>query len=120
ALLPGGVLVGVGAQVLHMVSVYYLGSKITSASEMYGSLGAAAAIIAWLYLIGRLFVASAMLDATMWERAHPEPDEAARPPAHHPFDGPVLTLGGDGSATRRAHALVRDAPAGEDGHAQPR
>jgi uncharacterized BrkB/YihY/UPF0761 family membrane protein len=119
ALLPGAALVGVGAQVLHLVSVYFLGDKINSASEMYGSLGAAAAIIAWLYLLGRLFVGSAMLNATVWERGHPEPAEAALPAAHHHFDGPVLTLGGDGSTTRRSRALVQGAPAGEDGDAQP-
>src|SRR5438270_89309 len=71
ALIPGAVLVGVGLEVLHVVSTYYVGNKIASASELYGSLGAAAAIIAWLYLIGRLFVASAMLNASAWERQEP-------------------------------------------------
>ena len=115
ALLPGAVLVGVGAQVLHMVSVYYLGNKITSASEMYGSLGAAAAIIAWLYLIGRLFVASAMLNATMWERGH---SEAHLPGPRHRFGGRVFTLGGDGAVTQRNQTLVGEPAAGEDGHAK--
>lgn len=111
ALIPGAILVGVGIEALHLVSVYYLGSKITSASEMYGSLGAAAAIIAWLYLIGRLFVASAMLNATLWERRRPE---AGGHPgaARHRFGGPVLTLGGDD----RSRTLVRNPLRGEDGH----
>jgi len=68
ALLPGAVLVGVGVEILHLVSTYYLGDKIASASAMYGSLGAAAAIIVYLYMIGRLLVASAMLNASVWER----------------------------------------------------
>src|SRR5947209_3767483 len=45
ALLPGAILVGVGFETLHLISALYLGSKIESASETYGSLGAAAAII---------------------------------------------------------------------------
>src|SRR5947208_3306121 len=50
ALLPGAILVGVGFEALHLIGAFYLGSKIASASETYGALGAAAAIIAWLYL----------------------------------------------------------------------
>jgi membrane protein len=68
ALLPGAVLVGLGAWGLHVVSVYYLARRVASASELYGSLGVAAAILVWLYLIGRLVVAAAMLNATLWER----------------------------------------------------
>lgn len=111
ALIPGAILVGVGVEALHLVSVYYLGSKIASASEMYGSLGAAAAIIAWLYLIGRLFVASAMLNATMWERRHPPDDVRPHAERHH-FAGPVLTLGGEDTD----RTLVRSPHTGEDGH----
>jgi membrane protein len=56
--------------------VYYLARRVASASELYGSLGVAAAILVWLYLIGRLVVAAAMLNATrppcsrcrLWER----------------------------------------------------
>ena len=68
ALIPGAVLVAVGVEALHLFSVYFLGHRVQSASELYGSLGVAAAILAWLYLIGRLMVASAMLNATFWER----------------------------------------------------
>ena len=37
-------------------------------SELYGALGAAASVLLWLYLIGRLVVGSAVLNATLWER----------------------------------------------------
>lgn len=67
-LLPGAVLVGFGAWLLHAFSVYFLAHRVSSASELYGSLGVAAALLAWLYLLGRLLVASAMLNATMWHR----------------------------------------------------
>jgi uncharacterized BrkB/YihY/UPF0761 family membrane protein len=73
ALLPGAVLVGVGAWGLHLLSVYVLARRVASASELYGSLGVAAALLAWLYLLGRLMVASAMLNATLWERRPRQP-----------------------------------------------
>ena len=73
ALVPGAVLVGAAVWAAQLVSVYYLAHRVQRASELYGSLGAAAAILAWLYLVARLMVASAMLNATLWERH-------ARPP----------------------------------------
>jgi len=35
---------------------------------LYGSLGVAAALLAWVYLLGRLMGASALPKATLWER----------------------------------------------------
>jgi uncharacterized BrkB/YihY/UPF0761 family membrane protein len=68
ALVPGALLVGVGAQALHLFTVFYITRKVSSASETYGALGAATALLLSLYLIGRLMVASAMLNAELWER----------------------------------------------------
>lgn len=68
AMLPGALLVGVGYWALHLVSAYVLVHRISSASDLYGSLGVAAALLAWLFILGRLMVASAMLNATLWER----------------------------------------------------
>jgi uncharacterized BrkB/YihY/UPF0761 family membrane protein len=67
-LVPGAILLAVGGQVLHLVSVFYLADRIESASELYGALGAASAVLLWLYLIGRLVVGSAVLNATLWAR----------------------------------------------------
>jgi uncharacterized BrkB/YihY/UPF0761 family membrane protein len=71
ALVPGSLLVGVAAWAVHLVSVYILAHQVERASELYGSLGVAAALLAWLYLLGRVMVASAMLNATNWELRHP-------------------------------------------------
>jgi len=117
ALLPGAILVGVGVEALHLASAFYLGNKIASASETYGSLGAAAAVIAWLYLIGRLFVAAAMLNATMWERRQGKPPSL---PDRHKFAARLVTLGGENGPVRRAQSLVRGSAAGEDGPVNPR
>jgi uncharacterized BrkB/YihY/UPF0761 family membrane protein len=69
-LVPGALLIAVGAQILHLFTVLYLAGRLTSSSELYGGLGAAATVLLWLYLIGRLVVAAAVLNATMWERRH--------------------------------------------------
>ena len=71
-LVPGAILLAVGAQVLHVLTVFYLSPKLRNSSELYGGLGAAATVLLWLYLIGRLVVLSAVLNATLWER-QPDP-----------------------------------------------
>jgi len=68
-LVPGALFLGAGAELMHLVSVYYLSGKIESSSELYGGLGAAATLLLGLYLVARLIVAAALLNATLWERA---------------------------------------------------
>jgi uncharacterized BrkB/YihY/UPF0761 family membrane protein len=65
ALLPGSVMVGVGAMALHLITVFYVSYRISRSSSLYGSLGAAIAILAWAYLVGRLLVSSAVLNASL-------------------------------------------------------
>lgn len=65
-LLPGAVLVGVGIQVLHYVTVYHFADKVQGTSETYGRLGIALATLAWLYLTGRMMVFAEILNATLW------------------------------------------------------
>ena len=66
-LLPGAVLVALGAQAIHLAVVLYLAPKIGRSSELYGALGAATVILLWLYLLARLMVAAAFLNAALWE-----------------------------------------------------
>lgn len=68
ALLPGAILVGLGTAVMEALSVYVLVPVLTKKSEVYGALGIAAAMLIWLYVLGRLIVASAIVDAALWER----------------------------------------------------
>jgi uncharacterized BrkB/YihY/UPF0761 family membrane protein len=75
---PGALAIAIGAQVIHLVSVLYLTKKLDSSSELYGGLGAAATVLLWLYLIGRLLVGASVLNASLWQRRRSrEPDEAA-------------------------------------------
>jgi uncharacterized BrkB/YihY/UPF0761 family membrane protein len=76
AVLPGAVTVGLGLQAIHLVNVYFISYRISSSSETYGALGVAAAILLSLFLIGRLFVAGVILNATLWERRNARDNEA--------------------------------------------
>jgi uncharacterized BrkB/YihY/UPF0761 family membrane protein len=68
ALLPGAALVAVGTAVLHFATVYYFAPKLARAPALYGSLGTAATLLAWLFLVARLMVSSAFVNATLWRR----------------------------------------------------
>jgi len=68
ALVPGAVLFGVGNAALHFFTVVYVAHRLASATRLYGTLGSAAALLSFLYLLGRLVVASATLNASLWDR----------------------------------------------------
>jgi uncharacterized BrkB/YihY/UPF0761 family membrane protein len=69
-LLPGAILFGVGASALHIATVLWYGHRIEHRSELYGSLGTAVGSLAWLYLLGRLSISSAVVNASLWRRRH--------------------------------------------------
>jgi len=50
--------------------VYYLAAKLTHSSLLYGTLGASAALLFGLYLVGRLVIGSAVFNAALWEKLH--------------------------------------------------
>jgi uncharacterized BrkB/YihY/UPF0761 family membrane protein len=75
-LIPGAVLVGLATEALHLFTVYFLSTKVSHSSQLYGGLGAAAALLTWLYVLGRVLVGSAVLNATLSTRAGPV-EEAA-------------------------------------------
>ena len=67
AYLPGAVVFGVGLEVLHVFTTYFLQAKLASASELYGVLGLATTALFYFFLIGRGVVWAAELNATVWE-----------------------------------------------------
>ena len=69
ALLPGAALFAIGHIVLQVATVYYFAPKLTRAPALYGSLGSAATLLLWLFLIARIAVASAFLNAALWRRS---------------------------------------------------
>jgi uncharacterized BrkB/YihY/UPF0761 family membrane protein len=68
ALVPGAIVVGAGVQALHLLTVLFVAGRLERASAAYGSFGAALTILVWLYVLSRVIVASAMLNAELWQR----------------------------------------------------
>jgi uncharacterized BrkB/YihY/UPF0761 family membrane protein len=68
ALVPGAVLFAVGVELLHVVTEFYIAPHTASLEGTYGSLGIAAALLLSLFLISRLAVGAAIVNATLWDR----------------------------------------------------
>jgi uncharacterized BrkB/YihY/UPF0761 family membrane protein len=69
ALIPGAVLVAIGMEIIHLGTVLFLARRIEHASATYGSFGAALTLMVWLYIVSRVIVGSAMLNASLWHRS---------------------------------------------------
>ena len=68
ALLPGAVLFGVGMEILHLVTVYWIANQIEHKTDTYGAIGFALALLLWAYLLGRLVTSAAVINETLWTR----------------------------------------------------
>lgn len=66
-LLPGCILFGSGFALLDLVSRVYLPQKLERSAQLYGTLGIAGAILAWLLIIGQLIVAAALVNSVFTE-----------------------------------------------------
>jgi uncharacterized BrkB/YihY/UPF0761 family membrane protein len=96
AILPGAVLLGFGLEAIHLLTVYFISYKVSTSSETYGALGVAAGLLLSLYVVGRLFVASLILNVTLWERDHPRPSAGPGYPqgeAQSPVQGDATSTG---------------------------
>ena len=69
ALLPGALLFAVCLEVLNVAVAYVITPYALAKEGTYGALGLAAALLFGLYLVSRVVVASAVVNATLWERA---------------------------------------------------
>jgi membrane protein len=67
-LVPGALLVALGIQGLHLVTVFWIAHLLESKTDTYGAIGAALAILLWAYLLGRIIIAAAVIDAALWLR----------------------------------------------------
>jgi len=73
---PGATLVGVGVQMLTIVTSVYFASKLDRVDDLYSSLGVATVILTWLFLIARLAIWGIGLNVAIWERFGPGPETA--------------------------------------------
>lgn len=90
ALLPGALVTAAGFEVLKLVGGVYVPRVVASSDAVYGSIGVVFAILAWLFVFGRLLVYAQVVNVVHWERSHgavcleieapnvPDPHRAAR------------------------------------------
>ncbi|HSD78797.1 MAG TPA: YhjD/YihY/BrkB family envelope integrity protein, partial [Solirubrobacteraceae bacterium] len=71
ALVPGAVVFALGLEVVHAIVVYVISPWALAKQGTYGALGVASALLVGLFLISRLMVAAAVVNATLWERRPP-------------------------------------------------
>ncbi len=76
-LVPGAVVVAAGLQAMHLFTTYFLGPKLTSATQLYGVIGVTTTILFWFYLAGRLIIAGATLNTAFTERRALDHDAAS-------------------------------------------
>jgi uncharacterized BrkB/YihY/UPF0761 family membrane protein len=69
-LVPGALVFALGTAAMHFVTVLWYAHKVAHSTELYGALGTAVGLLAWLYLLGRLTIASAVINASLWRRKH--------------------------------------------------
>ena len=74
ALVPGALVVALGIQLIHLGTVLFIAGRIERASDAYGSLGVAFTVLFWLFIISRVIVASAMLNAALALERRPAPE----------------------------------------------
>ena len=67
-LVPGSLAVGIGIGILQVVAAYLLGPYALEKQGTYGALGLAAALLLGLWALGRVVVAGAEINATLWDR----------------------------------------------------
>jgi uncharacterized BrkB/YihY/UPF0761 family membrane protein len=73
AMVPGALMVALGVLLLRLVTVVYFAERLESVSDIYGALGLASVFLAWLYILGRVFVAGISLNASGHTQPNPHP-----------------------------------------------
>ena len=59
---------GGGADVLDLLTAYWIGNLVARKTNTYGAVGIAIAVLLWVYILGRITVGSAGLNAALWHR----------------------------------------------------
>jgi uncharacterized BrkB/YihY/UPF0761 family membrane protein len=67
-LVPGALAFGLGVELLQVLAAYVLAPYALNKQGTYGVLGLAAALLVGLFVVSRLMVGAAVVNATLWER----------------------------------------------------
>ena len=100
ALIPGAILWAVGLEVLHLLTTFWIGPLVARKSNTYGAVGIALAVLFWVYVLGRVIVGSAAVNATLWRRQEERrrsTEPAGSTPSGSPY-APVPNEAGPGLA----------------------
>ena len=76
--MPGALVVAIGFQVLHGLIVSFLVPKLAKSTALYAGLGAAATLIFFVYIIGRLVVTAPILNSSLHQELRKQVDESPR------------------------------------------
>ena len=68
AFVPGALLMAAGVDVLQLLTTYWIGHLVARKTNTYGAVGIALAVLLWVYILGRIVVGSAGLNAALWYR----------------------------------------------------
>lgn len=68
-LIPGAILGAVGLEALKLIGGFYVPRLVANSSALYGSIGVIFAVLAWLYLLARLAMYTAVLDVVLHEKS---------------------------------------------------
>jgi uncharacterized BrkB/YihY/UPF0761 family membrane protein len=113
-LLPGAIVFGLGIEVLQVVGAYFIAPQAESRQGTYGSLGVAAALLLGLFFIGRLLIATAVVNSTLVRRRELAAEARSRPAERDRGAArPAREAGRAGGTPRRAPASPTR-PGGED------
>jgi uncharacterized BrkB/YihY/UPF0761 family membrane protein len=75
-LVPGAAFIAVGYELVAVVVIYYFAPKLGRAEAAYGAFGTAATLLIWLYVVARLVVGAAFLNAVIYSRRTEDVDSA--------------------------------------------
>ena len=76
-LIPGSLFYAIGFCGVVLFNILILGSLIQTKTSTYGALGTAATLLLAFFLVGRVIVGAAVLNATLYERRSRSRDQRA-------------------------------------------
>ncbi len=77
-LVPGALLVGIGIQAFQQFATWFLAPKLANATQLYGLLGVTATALFWFYILSRLVIGGATLNASLHDQRSGTPQDLVR------------------------------------------
>jgi uncharacterized BrkB/YihY/UPF0761 family membrane protein len=71
ALVPGSLLFAGGVVIMRIATIYFFDNYLVHKSETYGAVAGSLVLLLWVYIIGRIVIASVVLNSTLASRPRP-------------------------------------------------